>query len=87
MMGFAPGTLTNGIYFLHFIEDGEIGYITSLISPIVLKKIDGKYLDINKDNSGLASVAFSGDYNDLINLPDIEAKIAEAISGAIGGSY
>ena len=80
MMGFAPGTLTNGIYFLHLIEDGEIGYITSLISPITVKKIDRKYLDASP-------VAFSGDYNDLINLPDIDAKIAEAISGAIGGSY
>jgi hypothetical protein len=45
------------------------------------RKIDSKYLDL--DTSELSKVAFSGDYNDLTNTPDIVYPVT-SVAGKTG---
>jgi hypothetical protein len=45
------------------------------------RKIDSKYLDL--DTSELSKVAFSGDYNDLTNIPDIVYPVT-SVAGKTG---
>lgn len=65
-LGIPTGIYTNGVYFWLYTEEG---YISRLVSPPRIAKIDGKYLDT--ENMGLSSVAFTGNYNDLSNKPTI----------------
>lgn len=113
-LGLPTGYITNGTYF-GYASDTDT-YTNRFTAPRRITKIDGEYLD----NSGFASVAFTGDYHSLLNTPtiytnvirydviqglhstyksnarknidvysksEVDTKIAEAISGAIGGSY
>ena len=89
--GLPAGHITNGIYFLYA---GAEMYVNSLSFPPMITRIDKKFLpNMDIDPSSFHSIATSGDYNDLINKPDLITEatvhnmIQNAIRGAIGGSY
>ena len=68
---------TNGVYFMHASDPTDetySAYISSFVGASVIHKLDSKYLpdDIN-ESLGLATVATSGNYYDLINKPTIPA--------------
>ena len=70
-LGLPSGVLTNGTYFPY---NGDNYYTTHLVSRNAkVKKIDGKYLDVNLD--------------DVYTKSEVDQKIAAAIGAAIGGSY
>lgn len=68
---------TNGVYFMYVTDPTDetySAYVSSLVGASVIHKLDSKYLpdDINV-TLGLATVATSGNYYDLINKPTIPA--------------
>ena len=72
-VGLPSGTITNGIYFLS--NTNASLYVSRLVAPSKITKIDCKYLDINELNSPLSPVAFTGNYYDLGGLPDIPTYV------------
>lgn len=71
---------TNGVYFMYITDPTDetySAYVSSLVGASVIHKLDSKYLpdDINvtPESLGLATVATSGNYYDLINKPTIPA--------------
>ena len=71
---------TNGVYFMYASDPTDetySAYVSSLVGASVIHKLDSKYLpdDINvtPESLGLATVATSGNYYDLINKPTIPA--------------
>ena len=84
-LGLPEGYLTNGVYFLHSAE----GFYTNrLIAPSRISKIGSEYVDANMDE---VWENINWIYDRLNNLyytkSEIDSLIANAISGAIGGSY
>lgn len=68
-LGLPSGVLTNGIYFLL----NPSWYVSCLAPPPRITKIDEKYL-LNI-TLALASVAKTGDYNDLYNKPTVYTDV------------
>lgn len=62
------GFITNGVYYL-LVENSN--RTIRLTTPAKVTKIDGHYLNIQDDESIFHTVAFTGDYNSLMNLPTI----------------
>ena len=79
-LGIPTGIYTNGIYF-YYTADAYISRLTTK-NFAKIKKIDGKYLDVD-----LTSYAKASDLTSYAKASEVESMIAEAISGAIGGSY
>lgn len=71
-LGLPAGYVTNGIYFVYIIDEG---YVSRLVAPPKITKIDSKFINIDKDNIGLHSVAFSGNYNDLYGKPTVYTDV------------
>lgn len=74
-LGIPSGIYTNGIYFWLYTESG---YVSRLVSPPRITKIDEKYLpdmSVDVDSLGLHTVATSGNYNDLWNRPTIYTDV------------
>lgn len=63
----AEGSCSNGVWFIQNIVGGTTYYCAMLSKGGVISTIPAKYLEIPV----LASVATSGNYNDLINKPNI----------------
>lgn len=104
-LGIPTGIYTNGVYFWLYTDSDEGGYVSNLTSPVRITKIESKYLDVDVDldvdSLGLASVATSGNYNDLYNRPNLSdyatlsflnnnfvttSKVETMISNAIGSA-
>ena len=72
-LGLPAGYLTNGTYFV--LDNNRDNYTNHLVSPSKITKIDSKFLDIDIDMSNIYTKS------------EVETLIANAIGGAIGGSY
>ena len=74
--GLPEGYLTNGVYFVASPTNQH--YIARFTGKTEIKKIDGKYVDL--DEMGFATVAKSGNYNDLSNKPLIYTDVVRYTS-------
>lgn len=95
--GLTTDVITNGTYLVYMNDGTTEIYPNRIFGPLQSVKIDKKFLPgMDIDVSTLHSVASSGDYNDLINKPDLSSYVTQAtvqdmlnnaMGNVIGGSY
>lgn len=76
-LGIPTGIYTNGVYFWTYVGDeypDSKGYVSRFTTPSRITKIPSKYVDLH-DGDGLALVAVTGNYNDLVDLPTIPTSV------------
>ena len=60
-----------------FIEENELNYIDSeTLNKLIITEVNEEESN-NDNNDRLSSVAYSGDYNDLLNKPNIRQIIKQ----------